>query len=96
MLRFYKVVGASMVPALYQGDYVLCLTRPLFRLRKSQVVVVNHPKYQKIVKRIKQVSDNRGYLLAGDNLQSTTSQELGFVTQESIAGLVLLKIVSKR
>jgi hypothetical protein len=59
------------------------------------VVVVNHPRYQKIIKRIKRVSDNQGYSLVGDNPQSTSSQELGFVTQENIAGLVLLKIANK-
>jgi hypothetical protein len=99
MLRFYKVVGASMTPTFYQGDYVLCLTWPLFRFTESQVVVVNHPKYQTIIKRIKsikQISDNRSYWLVGDNPQSTSSQELGFVTQENIAGLVLLKIANKR
>jgi nickel-type superoxide dismutase maturation protease len=96
MLRFYKVVGASMTPTLYQGDYVLCLTWPLFKSRKSQVVVVNHPRYQKIIKRIKRVSDSRGYWLAGDNPQSTSSQELGFVTQENIVGWVILTIANKR
>ncbi|MFT4653325.1 MAG: signal peptidase I [Patiriisocius sp.] len=33
MLQFYKVVGASMTPTFDQGDYVLCLTWPIFRLR---------------------------------------------------------------
>jgi hypothetical protein len=87
-----------MTPTLYQGDYVLCLTWSLFRFRHSQVVVVNHPKYQTIIKRIKciqQISDNRSYWLVGDNPQSTSSQELGFVTQENIVGLVLLKIANK-
>jgi nickel-type superoxide dismutase maturation protease len=95
MLRFYKVVGASMVPTFYQGDYVLCLTWPLFRFTENQVVVVNHPKYLTIIKRIKRVSGNRGYWLVGDNPQSTSSQELGLVTHEDIAGWVLLKIINK-
>ncbi len=84
-----------MTPTLYEGDYVLCLTWPLFRFRKRQVVVVNHPKYQKIIKRIKRVNANQSYLLVGDNPQSTSSQELGFVTQDNIVGLVLLKITNK-
>jgi phage repressor protein C with HTH and peptisase S24 domain len=96
MFRFYKVVGASMTPTLFHGDYVLCLTWPLFRFTESQVVVVNHHKYQTIIKRIKRVSGSRGYWLVGDNPQSTSSQELGFVTHENIAGLVLLKIINKR
>ena len=95
MLRFYKVVGASMTPTLHQNDYVLCLTWPLFRFRTSQLVVVNHPRYQTIIKRIQRVSDNRNYWLVGDNPQSTSSQELGFVTQEDIVGLVLLKVANK-
>jgi nickel-type superoxide dismutase maturation protease len=95
MFRFYKVVGASMTPTLYQGDYVLCLTWPLFRSTDNQVVVVNHPKYQTIIKRIKRVSGNRGYWLVGDNPQSTSSQELGLVTHEDIVGWVLLKIINK-
>jgi nickel-type superoxide dismutase maturation protease len=96
MFRFYKVVGASMTPSLYQGDYVLCLTWPLFRFTENQVVVVNHPKYLTIIKRIKRVSGNRGYWLVGDNPQSTSSQELGLVTHEDIAGWVLLKIINKQ
>jgi hypothetical protein len=81
---------------LYQGDYVLCLTWPLFRFTENQVVVVNHPKYLTIIKRIKRVSGNRGYWLVGDNPQSTSSQELGLVTHEDIAGWVLLKIINKQ
>lgn len=84
-----------MTPTFYHGDYVLCLIWPLFRFRKNQVVVINHPRYQTIIKRIKSVRDNRDYWLAGDNQQSTSSQELGFVTKENIAGLVLLKIANK-
>ncbi len=98
MFRLYKVVGASMTPTLHQGDYVLCLTWPSFRFRKSQVVVVKHPRYQTIIKRIKRIKrvrDNRDYLLGGDNPRSTSSQELGFVTQENIVGLVLFKIANK-
>ena len=84
-----------MVPTLYQGDYVLCLTWPLFRFTESQVVVVNHPRYQTIIKRIKRVRGNRGYWLVGDNPQSTSSQELGLVTHENIAGWVLLRFINK-
>lgn len=85
-----------MSPTFHQGDYVLCLTWPIFWLRKSQVVVVNHPRYQTIIKRIKYISCTRGYWLAGDDPQSTSSNKLGFVAHEDIAGLVLLKIPNKQ
>jgi len=66
-----------MRPALTPGDYLI-LTKAR-ALRAGFVVLVDHPKYGMIVKRVKSVS-NDTLVLEGDNRsESTASEDMGLV-----------------
>jgi len=77
VIKMAKVVEASMRPTLEPGDYLI-LTK-VRALHPGFVVLVDHPKYGTIVKRVKSVSDD-ALVLEGDNLdESTSSEDMGRV-----------------
>lgn len=91
MLTLMKIQGDSMLPELADGDFVL-ISQLFFRLKQSDLVVVNHPKYKRIIKAIKQVSKTQGYLLEGRHPSSVSSDEMGWVQTEDILGKVIFTV----
>lgn len=77
MISIARIEGQSMAPTFASGDYVLGV-RPFFAssLRVGQVVVIEHPQYGKIVKRIQSISASGGLSLSGDGGASVASCEL--------------------
>ncbi|MEM9174774.1 MAG: nickel-type superoxide dismutase maturation protease [Myxococcota bacterium] len=88
--RLVRVVGESMAPALEDGDFVL--VGPNATLSPGHVVLVRHPRFGVIVKRLHaQASDGR-YAIAGDNAASTASQSLGPIEPSAILGVARWRI----
>jgi hypothetical protein len=58
----------------------------------NDLVVCQHPVYGKMIKRIKQKNQRGDMLLTGENAQSLSSQQMGWITAGMITGKVLLKI----
>jgi len=84
VIKIAKVRGASMRPTLAPGDYLI-LTKAR-AIRAGFVVLVDHPKYGVIVKRVKSISD-KAMLLEGDNSdESTASEDMGHVSVEFVKG----------
>lgn len=100
MLAFAQVHGQSMAPSYQEGDYVLYWPQTL-RLRwqptrayqVGDVVLVNHPVYGRIIKRISEVIDQQDYRLVGDNpAESTSSEAMGKVHHRQCLGRVFTRI----
>ncbi|MGB0211117.1 S26 family signal peptidase [Algiphilus sp.] len=92
-VRLFRVTGNSMFPAYPGGDYVLAWRHPLQRFAAGDVVVVDHPSYGRIIKRIAAVDADRRLRLTGDNIaESTASQLLGDVGSDRIVGRVICRI----
>ncbi len=62
MLRIFRIQGQSMQPALYAGDFVIVLTLWI-RPQRGQLVLVKHPEYGIIVKRVHTVDDDNSLWL---------------------------------
>lgn len=88
-----RVAGDSMSPALRHDDYVVIGKGPLSRYHPGQIVMVRHPRFGTIIKRVREVQGRR-YLLGGDDPCSTSSKRLGWVHHDSIVGKVLLHVAS--
>lgn len=71
-----RVVGDSMAPTLLDGDYVLA-RRHRGPLAAGAVVLVRHPSFGQIVKRILGRDPGGRYRVAGDNPLSTPSDAIG-------------------
>lgn len=82
-----------MSPNVRDSDFVLVVSSRFCRLKPGKVVVVQHQKLGTIIKRIAKRSD-RKLLLAGDNLDSTSSQDIGWVDEDALVGVVVWHIAS--
>ena len=84
-----------MVPVLRDGDFVL--TRPGFRTpRVGSLVVVDHPRYNTIVKRVagfeRRATGEVFLKLTGENDSGVRTDEIGWVPKKAIRGRVWLKV----
>ena len=68
-MKLFRIRGASMEPTLQDGDILLMRKRPP---RPGEIVVVDHPRFGVIVKRLTE----RG-TLTGDGEDSTDETRLG-------------------
>ncbi len=91
-LRPCRVVGSSMEPNLYQGDFIFY--RPIkekdIPIKKGTIVVFNHPIEANTlaIKRVHKSSDF-GIELRGDNEKiSIDSRQYGTVNQTNMLGIV--------
>ncbi len=95
MLSIHRITGESMLPVLADGDYVVSARRrggP----RAGQLVLVNHPDYGTICKRVAGVEADGSLLLRGENPASVESASLGRVDGDRVVGTVLLTIPARR
>lgn len=92
MIKLAKVRGESMTPALTAGDYMI-ITKA-WTLRPGFVVLVDHPKYGTIVKRVKSL-ENDEISLEGDGPDSTTTDAMGLVDIKVVRGRVRWAVTPK-
>lgn len=84
-----------MMPELADGDFVI-ISWYFWSLKIKDLIVVNHPKYHRIIKRIKSISYGRKYYLEGSNTASVSSEEMGWISKRDIVGKVVLKITRSK
>ena len=91
MLFFYKVKGGSMLPALTGGDFVIA-TRFYRHIKLNDLLVINHPSYGRIIKRVAKISNKKNIYVTGDNSESISSEQIGSIAKSQIQGKVLFSI----
>lgn len=91
MLNIIKIVGDSMSPTLDAGDFV-CVWRRIKSINVGDLVVCDHPKYKRLIKRVAAIDLDGRCLLEGDNPQSLSSEKMGWFSLESLYGKVIFKI----
>ena len=91
MFSLFKVQGTSMLPTLASGDFVIA-SQLFFSLRPGDLVVVHHPSYRRIVKRISRVSKDKQLWLVGDHASSVLPEEMGWIDAKKVHAKVLLTV----
>ena len=82
-LKVIRVAGDSMSPALPEGSFVLF--RRASRYRIGDVVLVRHPEFGTIVKRI--AAFEPGFLwLKGDHPSSVSREAMGCLPLKAVLG----------
>jgi len=76
-----------MCPTLHPGDILFLRKRPPVI---GEIVVVTHPRYGDIVKRFGKYGK-----LSGDNPQSTSTDQLGTLTESQFIGTAILAVTSR-
>ena len=88
LLNIFRVTGPSMEPRLSDGDYVI--TTGVKCLTPGCIVVIRHPEYQIMIKRVIEIREQGEFLLAGENNLSITSEQIGWCSREWLLGVVLI------
>ncbi len=88
MLRLIKVTGSSLYPEYREGDYVMVVTIPFFRLKMGDIVVFRHPGYGMMIKRIARI-DPSGIHVLGNHPESVDSRLFGPIQRGDVLGKVI-------
>ena len=81
-----------MSPTYQPGDYVVCVRWPKMVLKRNQIVVAEHPIFRAIIKRIHSVGESKNVLLIGDNRQSVSTENMGWIDKNAILGKVVVHV----
>lgn len=87
MIRVFRVHGDSMRPGLSEGDFVVALRRRR-RPRPGERVVLDHPGYGILVKRVEATGPDGRLRCRGDNPASIEAARLGWIDGDRILGVV--------
>jgi len=89
-LKVFKVTGESMAPAIPSGCFILSAKwLMMLPIRTGQRMVINHPKYGIIVKKVAIVDKNGFVWSKGENKDSLSVEQLGPVYKHQILGRVI-------
>ena len=91
MLGLYEVKGSSMLPFLRSGDFVV-VSRFFISIRVNDVVLVKHPIYGEIIKRVVKVCQAQGVWLKGEGIESVSSEQIGWIRLEQVQAKLLFPI----
>lgn len=98
MLRILRVMGASLSPAIQDGDYVLVVTLPILkrRLKPADVVAFHHPDYGILIKRIASIAGDDRLYVTGTDPASVDSRTFGPIHRREVIGKVIWHIRAPR
>ena len=88
MPKIFKVTGYSMYPTLSHNDILVTCEK---KTKAGDIVVLDLPRFGKVVKRIKSLSDERCVLI-GDNLSESSACCSIAQSTENIIGCVVLTV----
>jgi nickel-type superoxide dismutase maturation protease len=95
MFSLLKVQGQSMHPRLSNGDFVVAV-RYFYRLAVDDIVILQHPLYGRLVKRIREINSAGKLRVSGENSSSVSSKQIGWIKDEQIQGKVVFGFTSTR
>ncbi|MFQ3190250.1 MAG: nickel-type superoxide dismutase maturation protease [Paraglaciecola sp.] len=93
MLSLRKIKGASMYPVMAENDYIV-INHLFWQLNAGDIIVVDHPIYKKIIKRIMATAKNGDLWLRGENTGSVTPEKMGWIKTQWVKGKVIYIINS--
>ena len=79
-----------MSPTLGDGDFVI--TKKKHPLSVGKVVIIEHPELGRIIKRIVSLDGKGGFLVSGDNYNTTPTEIIGLVNERSITYTVICRV----
>lgn len=79
-----------MEPHLNEGS--LALFRRCKAVARGDIVLVEHPQFGTIVKKVSAVGRRGNIHLRGTSRHSTSARELGSVPRSAVAGVMLFKL----
>jgi len=91
-IRIFRVADKSMEPSLLSGDYIFVNGRSQ-KINVGDVVVMRHPnKNIYIVKRVREISNDKFYLMGDNDGESEDSRRFGALERSKLVGKLIFKI----
>jgi nickel-type superoxide dismutase maturation protease len=88
--KIFRVAGASMLPTLAPGDYVVVDTRDAQNVELEAIVVAIEPGQKTIViKRVRSRGDSAFYLGSDNPNEGRDSRHFGSVSADNLIGAVV-------
>lgn len=87
--RVVRICGESMTPRLRPGSFALF--RPARTLTSGDTVLVEHPRYGRIVKSVRAIADGEVWL-EGLSPHSTAADRLGSVPSQTVLGRLAFQV----
>ncbi|EPJ49490.1 MAG: hypothetical protein OFPII_00420 [Osedax symbiont Rs1] len=84
-----------MAPTLQHDDYIVALRLPYSKFNIDDIVIVHHPVYAEIIKRIERVDQEGNYWLIGDGMDTLSSDKIGAIHNSQIIGKMFWHIKAK-
>lgn len=80
-----------MAPTLKDGDFVTA--RPFDnKISVGDVVVIEHPKLGKIIKRVTSFNEKGQFKVSGDSPSSTSSEKIGPIESSQISQIICYRV----
>ena len=95
MIFLRRINGNSMQPTVSSGDYIVALKYYFKPIRAGDIVIVNHPQYNEIIKRVKHIDNQGNYWLIGDGADSLSTAKMGAICPAQILGKLYWRIPAK-
>ena len=90
-MKIFRIVGSSMEPNFYHGEYVVVRKKRSDKLRIGHVVLINTQHLGCLVKRVEKI--NKHFIIVGgDSLRSVLNDHIGKVLYNQIVGTVVLRL----
>jgi hypothetical protein len=83
-----------MLPELKGGDFIIA-TRLHRTIKVGDLLVINHLSYGRIIKRVLKISAQKGISIAGNNKESVSPEQLGWIQKQQVHGKVIFRIKQK-
>jgi nickel-type superoxide dismutase maturation protease len=79
-----------MQPTFQEKDTVISVHKKVTKLKKGNICICRDPRTKRVlIKRIKEIKDNK-YFVVGDNKdESTDSRDFGWLDKENMIGKVI-------
>jgi len=95
MILIRRINGNSMHPTLCDGDYIIAHNYCTKKLSIGDIVIVEHPIYGEIIKRLSHIDDADNLWLTGDGTDTLSTRKMGAIPRSALTARILWHIKGK-
>ena len=95
MIYLRRINGNRMSPTLLNGDYIVAFSPLQKRFSVGDIVIVNHPQFSEIIKRIHYIDEQGKFWLIGDGLDTLSTDKMGAIDITQILAKLCWHIKAK-
>jgi len=95
MILLRRISGNSMHPTLRDGDYIVASRIFSKKIMPGDIVIVSHPIYKEIIKRVELIDGEDNLWLVGDGTDTLSTAKMGAIPRSAFMGKMIWHIQAK-